>query len=55
MTIQQNSAFTELLRSWSRHQDLRDAGAPIADLAVSRTALDAARLEAYRAARRVIT
>lgn len=53
MTIQQNRAFTELLQTWSRHQDLRDAGAPIADLAASRAVLDDARLQAVRAVRRI--
>lgn len=53
MTIQQNHEFTVLLQSWSRHQDLRDAGAPIADLAASRAVLDDARLHAVRAVRRI--
>lgn len=37
-------SFGELLRRWNRHQDLRSEGAPIADLANSRAALDEARV-----------
>lgn len=52
MTTQQNTAFTDLLQTWSHHQDLRDAHAPIADLAASREILDHVRLEAIRATSR---
>ncbi len=48
MTTQQNIAFETLLRRWNRHQDLRDQGAPIAELVSSLTDLDAARLECAR-------
>ncbi len=48
MTNQQNHAFTDLLQTWSRHQDLRVAGAPIAELAASRATLDSVRLQAIR-------
>ena len=46
MTTQQNQTFLSLLQSWSNHQDLRDARAPIAELAASRFELDDARLQA---------
>ncbi len=49
MTIQQRSAFDTLLTAWREHQELRDAGASIADLNSSRTRLDGARLAAVSA------
>ena len=48
MTTQQNQTFLALLQSWGTHQDLREAQAPIAELAASRAALDTARLRATR-------
>jgi len=49
MTIQQRTAFDSLLTAWLEHQELRDAGASIADLTSSRTRLDSARLNAVSA------
>lgn len=37
-------AFDQLLHAWLDHQELRDAGAPIAALVDSRQRLDGARL-----------
>ena len=36
-------AFSRLLQTWNRHQDLRRRGASVAELAQSRFELDAAR------------
>ena len=32
--------FDRLLEAWNNHQDLRESGAPIAELAASRAQLD---------------
>ena len=50
MTTSQINAFTTLQQLWNRHQGLRSAGASLAELAESRAALDAARLNAHQAA-----
>ena len=46
MNITQLESFKTLLTAWRDHQELKDDGAPIADLADSRARLDAARLHA---------
>ncbi len=38
-----DARFAELVCQWDHHQNLRRSGAPVADLARSRAALDAAR------------
>jgi len=43
--------FEHLLATWNAHQDLRDAGVPIAELSLSRCLLDAARLASRRSHR----
>lgn len=48
MTTQQNQTFRALLQSWNSHQDARNVGASIAELAASRAKLDDARLQAAR-------
>ena len=51
MTTDRESAFTDLLRTWNRHQDLRATGAAeVVDLAASRRRLDEARDALRRAA-----
>jgi len=49
MTHNQFEAFNHLISTWLNHQDLRQAEAPIADLAASRTRVDSARRVARRA------
>lgn len=49
MTTEQRTAFDQLLHAWLDHQELRDAGAPIADLYQARQKLDGARLAAATA------
>lgn len=46
MTTQQRNAFDTLLSVWRNHQDLRNAGASIAELNDSRIELDSARIAA---------
>ena len=38
-----STRFAQLLAAWNHHEDLRRDGAPIAELAASRAALDALR------------
>lgn len=49
MTNIQLDNFNSLLSAWCDHQELRDHGASIADLASSRTRLDDARVRSHRA------
>lgn len=49
MNHNQSKAFNTLLSTWVDHQDLRQAKAPLADLAVSRVRLDSARMMAHHA------
>lgn len=41
-----DDAFTQLLSSWLRHEDLKTSGASIPDLLDARIALDRARYQA---------
>ena len=43
MTTNQITQFEELLKTWNEHQDLRQQGAPVAQLFASRTKLDQVR------------
>ncbi len=49
MTNEQTAQFQELLKAWNEHQDLRQQGAPVADLFASRNKLDAIRTDHYKA------
>ena len=46
MTQTQEKAFHNLLSNWTRHQDLKSIGAPVAELYYSRIELDEARTQA---------
>lgn len=48
MTDTQRSAFTRLLSTWKRHDELRRNQASVRDLAASRKLMDEARLEMWR-------
>ena len=48
MNITQLNNFDALLAAWRDHQELKDAGAPIAELVDSRERLDTARVRAHR-------
>lgn len=50
MTTKQATEFNELLKTWNAHQDLRQQGAPVAQLFESRAKLDEVRVKAYAAA-----
>lgn len=45
MTASQAANFQQLLKAWNDHQDLRQGGAPVADLFASRNKLEAIRRE----------
>lgn len=49
-----DQTFSELIRAWSQHQDLKQRQAEIAQLSASRQRLDALRFEAALQ-RRVVT
>ena len=49
MSNEQNTAFKNLLDGWRRHQDLRNSGASIDELFLSRKALDEYRFAASSA------
>ena len=46
LTNAEETAFQALLSTWTRHQDLKSSGAPVADLYYSRIELDEARTQA---------
>jgi hypothetical protein len=48
MTKTEEIAFHNLLTTWTRHQDLKSSGAPVAELYDSRIRLDEARMQARR-------
>lgn len=50
MTTEQRNEFTQLLQTWNAHQDLRQQGAPVAQLFESRAKLDEVRVKAYATA-----
>lgn len=48
MSMQQNDAFTKLLRAWNHHHGLKMHGAELTTMVEARRELDAARLEMAR-------
>ena len=48
MSNEQNLVFEKLLSGWRKHQELRDSGASIDQLALSRNVLDEYRLLAAK-------
>jgi len=51
MTNEQNRAFDKLRKAWLNHHDLKMRRASIADLTLSRTMLEDARISAHRSLR----
>jgi len=50
MTTTQTAQFERLLKTWNQHQDLRQQGAPVADLFASRSKLEEVRLQQFATA-----